>query len=86
VRFGGAEPDPVTHLFPGLRRARRATRAAEDARAAYDDGVSKLHRHIGAIHQMILPDALRYPAPEGVDHATWASALEQAIRALFPLT
>ena len=35
---------------------------------------------------MILPWALRYAAPEGVDHARWAAALEQAIRALFPLT
>ena len=24
--------------------------------------------------------------PEGVDHAKWAAALKQAIRALFPMT
>jgi hypothetical protein len=66
--------------------ARRAARAASEARAAYDQAVDKLHRHIGTIHQMILPEALRYAAPEGVGHASWAAALEQALRALFPLT
>ena len=57
-----------------------------EARAAYDEAVDKLHRHIGTIHQMILPEALRFAAPEGVGYASWAAALEQAIRALFPLT
>ena len=66
--------------------ARRAGRTAREARAAYDEAVDKLHRHIGAIHQMILPEALRFAAPEGVGYASWAAALEQAIRALFPLT
>ena len=66
--------------------ARRAARTAREARAAYDEAVDKLHRHIGAIHQMILPEALRFAAPEGVGYASWAAALEQAIRALFPLT
>ena len=66
--------------------ARRAARAAQDARHAHDEAVDKLDRHIGTLHQMILPEALRYAAPEGVGHARWAAALEQAIRALFPLT
>jgi hypothetical protein len=35
---------------------------------------------------MLLPWALRSAAPEGVDHATWDAALDQAIRALFSTT
>ena len=35
---------------------------------------------------MMLLEALRYAGPEGVGHAKWAAALEQAIRALFSLT
>jgi hypothetical protein len=66
--------------------ARRATRAADDARNAHAEAADKLERHIGTIHQMMLLEALRYAAPEGVGHAKWAAALEQAIRALFSLT
>jgi hypothetical protein len=66
--------------------ARRAARVAEDARHAHDEAAAKLERHIGTLHQMILPEALRYAPPEGVGHAKWAAALEQAIRALFALT
>jgi hypothetical protein len=65
---------------------RRAARAAEDARNAHGEAADKLERHIGTLHQMILPAALRYAAPEGVGHANWTAALEQAIRALFSLT
>lgn len=66
--------------------ARRAARAAQDARNARYEAAAKLERHIGTLHQMILPEALRNAAPEGVGHAKWAAALEQAIRALFSLT
>jgi hypothetical protein len=66
--------------------ARRAAQAADDARNAHSEALDKLNRHIGTLHQMILPEALRYAAPEGVGHAKWAAALEQAIRALFTLT
>ncbi len=66
--------------------ARRAAQAADDARAAQLDAIDKLHRHIGSLHHMLLPWALSSAAPEGVDHAKWAAALEQAIRALFPMT
>jgi hypothetical protein len=74
-------------LYSRARAAtRRAARAAEDARNARDEAAEKLERHIGTLHQMILPEALCYAAPEGVGHANWAAALEQAIRALFSLT
>jgi hypothetical protein len=66
--------------------ARRAAQAAGDARAAQLDAIDKLHRHIGSLHHMLLPWALSSAAPEGVDHAKWAAALEQAIRALFSMT
>ena len=66
--------------------ARRAARAADDARAAEREAIDRLHRHVGSLHHMLLPWALSSAAPEGVDHAKWAAALEQAIRALFPMT
>jgi uncharacterized membrane protein YgcG len=67
--------------------ARRAIQAAEDARKAEVEATDKLHRHIGTLHHMLLPWALLHsPAPQGVDHAKWATALEQAIRAPFTLT
>jgi hypothetical protein len=66
--------------------ARRAAQAAADARAAQFDAIDKLHRHIGSLHHMVLPWALSSAAPEGIDHAEWAARLEQAIRALFPMT
>lgn len=46
----------------------------------------KLQSHIDSLHHMLLPWALRSAAPEGVDHAAWGAALEQAIRALFSTT
>ena len=46
----------------------------------------KLQRHIGSLHHMLLPWALRSAAPEGVDHANWDAALDRAIRALFSTT
>ncbi len=64
--------------------ARRAAQAADDARAAQLQAAEKLHRHIGSLHHMLLPWALRTAAQEGVDQAEWAAALEQAIHALFP--
>jgi hypothetical protein len=63
--------------------ARRAAQAADDARAAQRRAAEKFQRHIGSLHHMLLPWALRSAAPEGVDHATWDAALDQAIRALF---
>ena len=66
--------------------ARRAAQGADDARAAEFGATERLQRHIAALHHMLLPWALRSAAPEGVDHARWAAALEQAVRALFPMT
>lgn len=66
--------------------ARRAARAADAARGAQRDAIDKLHRQIGSLHHMLLPWALSSAAPEGADHAEWAAALEQAIRALFPMS
>jgi hypothetical protein len=66
--------------------ARRAAQAADDARAAQRQAAEKLQRHIGSLHHMLLPWALRSAAPEGVDHAKWDATLDQAIRALFSTT
>ena len=66
--------------------ARRAARAANDARAAQRQAAEKLQRHIGSLHHMLLPWALSSGTPEGVDHVKWAAALDQAIRSLFPMT
>ena len=63
--------------------ARRAVQMADDARAAERQAAEKLQRHIGSLHHMLLPWALRSAAPAGVDHARWDEALEQAIRDLF---
>lgn len=66
--------------------ARSAAQVANDARAAQRQAADKLQRHIGTLHHMLLPWALSSSVPAGVDHAKWAAALEQAIRALFPTT
>ena len=66
--------------------ARRAAQAADDARAAQHQAAEKLHRHIGALHHMLLPWALSSGAPDGIDHAAWAAALDQAIHDLFQVT
>jgi hypothetical protein len=66
--------------------SRRAAQVAEDARAAEHQAAEKLQRHIGSLHHMLLPWALRSAAPEGVGHADWDAALDQAIRALFSTT
>jgi len=65
---------------------RRAVRAAGDARTAQQLAAEKLQRHIGSLHHMLLPQALRSAVPEGVGHAEWDAALDQAIRALFSTT
>lgn len=76
--------------FPSHSRARAAARraslAADDARAAELLAAEKLQRHIDALHHMLLVWALRSAAPEGADHAKWDVALNEAIRALFATT
>jgi hypothetical protein len=64
--------------------ARRAGQAVADARAAQSRAADKLHRHLGGLRQMLLPWALGSAAPDGVDRAKWAAALERAVRQLFP--
>jgi hypothetical protein len=73
---------------PSLARtsaaARRARQAAAAAQAAARRAADRMHRHLGSLRQMLVPWILESAAPEGVDHASWAAALERAIRALFP--
>ena len=64
--------------------ARRARHAAAAAQAAARHAAEKMQRHLGVLRQMLIPWALGSAAPAGVDHASWAAALERAIRALFP--
>jgi hypothetical protein len=65
-------------------QARRAAQATEEARAAQLQATERLARHIGSIHHMLFPQALSSAAPEGVDHAKWMAALDQAIHTVFP--
>jgi hypothetical protein len=65
---------------------RRTAQAADDARTAQQQAAEKLQRHIGSLHHMLLPWALRSTAPEGIDHANWDAALDQAIRDLLSTT
>lgn len=64
--------------------ARRARHATAEARTAQRLAADKLQRHIGGLRQMLLPWALGSAAPAGVDRAKWATALERAVRQLFP--
>jgi hypothetical protein len=88
VLSGSAVLARTRHLSHSRARAaaRRAAHAADDARAAQRQAAEKLQRHIGSLHHMLLPWALRSAAPEGVDHANWDAALDQAIHALFSTT
>jgi hypothetical protein len=64
--------------------ARRTRQAAAAAQAAAHRAAEKMQRHLGVLRQMLIPWALGSAAPAGVDHASWAAAIERAIRALFP--
>lgn len=64
--------------------ALRARQAAAEACTAHSVAVRNLQRHIGEIRQTLLPWARSSVAPVKVDRATWAAALEQAVRRLFP--
>jgi hypothetical protein len=85
--LGGSAIMARTRPF-SLARARadaqRARRAAEAAQAAARAAAEKMQRHMGALRQILVPWALRSTAPKGADHASWAAALERAIRVLFP--
>jgi hypothetical protein len=88
VLCGSAVLARTRHLSHSRARAaaRRAAQAADDARAVQRQAAEKLQRHIGSLHHMLLPWALRSAAPKGVDHASWDAALERAIRDLFSTT
>ena len=87
VRLGGPGPDPVPQPLTGpRRRPARGPGRRRRPRGAQRQAAEKLQRHIGSLHHMLLPWALRSAAPEGVDHAKWDAALDQAIRALFSTT
>jgi hypothetical protein len=64
--------------------AHRARQAAAEARTAQNLAGEKVLRHIGGLRQVLLPWALSSAAPAGADRAEWASALERAVRRLFP--
>jgi hypothetical protein len=64
--------------------ARRTRHAAAAAQAAARLAAEKVQRHLGVLRQMLIPWALGSAAPKGTDHASWTTALERAIRALFP--
>ncbi len=85
--LGGSAIMARTRPF-SLARARadaqRARQAAGAAQAAARTAAEKMARHMGALRQILVPWALRSAAPEEADQASWAAALERAIRALFP--
>jgi uncharacterized membrane protein len=65
--------------------ARRSRQAAAGCQAARRQAAEKMQRHLGAIRQLVLVRlSLGSAAPAGADHASWAAALERAVRALFP--
>lgn len=88
VLCGSAVLARTRHLSHSRARAaaRRAVQAADNARHAQRLAAEKLQRHIGSLHHMLLPWALRSAAPEGVGHAEWDAALDRAIRELFSMT
>jgi hypothetical protein len=62
------------------RRAQRKAEAADTAKALAEE---RLHRHLGALRQMLVPWALSSPAPAGVDRVSWTAALDRVVRQLF---
>src|ERR1700722_18696740 len=88
VLSGSAVLARTRHLSYSRARAaaKRAAQAADDARHAQQLAAEKLQRHIGMLHHMLLPWALRSAAPAGVDHAQWDAALDRAIREMFSTT
>lgn len=88
VLCGSAVMARTRHLSHSRARAaaKRAVQAVADARHAQQLAAEKLQRHVGMLHQMLLPWALRSAAPVGADHAKWDAALDGAIRELFSTT
>jgi hypothetical protein len=88
VLCGSAVIARTQHISHSRARAaaKRAAQAADDARHAQRLAAEKLQRHIGSLHHMLLPWALRSAAPDSVDHAKWDAALDRAIHELFSTT
>lgn len=88
VLCGSAVMGRTRHLSHSRAHAaaRRSAQSADDARHAQQLAAEKLERHIGMLHHMLLPWALRSAAPEGVDHANWDAELDLAIHELFSTT
>jgi sugar/nucleoside kinase (ribokinase family) len=65
--------------------ARRSRQYAAACQAARRRAAEKMQRHLGALRQMLLVRLSLGPAaPAGAGHASWAAALEGAVRSLFP--
>ena len=86
VLFGSAILGRTRSLRLSRARAaaRRSGQAVTDARAAQSLANERLQRHIGSLRGILLPWAINSTAPAGVDRASWAAALELAVRQLFP--
>jgi hypothetical protein len=63
--------------------ALRARREADTLRSSRVAAAERMQRHFGALRQRLIPWALSSPAPAGIDHVSWAAALERAVRGLF---
>jgi len=65
--------------------ARRARQTAQACRSALHQADQRMKRHLTALHhRLIVRSSLGSAAPAWADHASWAAALERAVRALFP--
>ena len=66
-----------------LAAKRRALREEESASAAKALAEERLHRHLGALRQILIPWAISSAAPVGLDRVSWVAALERAVLRLF---
>jgi hypothetical protein len=73
----------VLRLARARAAAHRARREANALRSTRVAAAERMQRHFGALRQRLIPWALSSPAPAGIDHVSWAAALERAVRGLF---
>jgi hypothetical protein len=78
-----ARTRPLT-LARALTAARRARRNAVACRAARRRAEEKMRRHWAVLQRVLREWSIMSDAPAGVSQADWISALERAMRALFP--
>jgi len=85
VVLGSAVMARTRSLRLSLARAaaRRASRASETNKSAWCQADEKFRRHLGVLHRHLARQSLYSSVPAGVTHATWAAALDQALRAQF---